>query len=134
MAPKLVFHVGREACFPLPTCNLLNTARVVANQSESAVMITKIKDNLNLWGFAPAKLMGRFANSHAPKILANSIPKSGTHLMERLLYLLPGISRQLAGTCCVQEPAAFAQQCARLRKGQFLVAHLYYKDAFLKIV
>ena len=97
-------------------------------------MITSIKDNLSLWGLAPEKLISRFSSQEFPKILANSIPKSGTHLMERLLYLLPGISRQLAGTFWIQQAAPFERRCTKLKKGQFLVSHLYYQEAFMEIL
>jgi Sulfotransferase domain len=98
-------------------------------------MITTIKNNLSLWGLAPDKLLGRIGNQAAPKILANSIPKSGTHLLERLLYLLPGITRQIAHTFLTQErPQLFRRQCARLKRGQFLVCHLWYDDEYLKMV
>jgi hypothetical protein len=97
-------------------------------------MIANLKDNLNLWGFAPVKLPVKFgiAPSSAPKILANSIPKSGTHLLERLLYLLPGLSRQFARTFSCQKSAAFARRCARLKRGQFLVSHLFYHEEHMQ--
>ena len=99
-------------------------------------MITTIKDSLNLWGFAPAKLPVKLglAPHNAPKILANSIPKSGTHLLERLLYLLPCISRQFARTFHVQEAVPFERRCARLKQGQFLVCHLYFQEEYLRIL
>lgn len=71
----------------------------------------------------------------APKLLANSIPKSGTHLLERLLYLLPGISRQFSGTLWKQYNAKLlTRKCASLKNGQFFVAHLYYQEDFPKIL
>jgi len=98
-------------------------------------MITTITNNLSLWGLAPNKLLCRFGTSAAPKILANSIPKSGTHLLERLLYLLPGVSRQLARTLWIQDkPQLLHRQCARLKKGQFLLCHLWYHEEYLKIL
>ena len=98
-------------------------------------MIAAIKSNLNLWGLAPDKLLGRFGNGASPKILSNSIPKSGTHLLERLLYLLPGVSRQIARTLWIQDsPQLLERQCARLKKGQFLVCHLWYHEEYLKIL
>lgn len=98
-------------------------------------MITTIKNNLSLWGLAPDKLLGRLTNTEAPKILANSIPKSGTHLLERLLYLLPGVSRHLSGTLWQQyDPSRLRRRCAGLKRGQFFVAHLYYHDDFPEIL
>lgn len=98
-------------------------------------MISSLKHNLSLWGLAPSKLMGRFGSDAAPKILANSIPKSGTHLLERLLYLLPGLSRQFERTLAAQDNTQLLErQCARLRKNQFLVCHLWYNKEFPRIL
>ena len=98
-------------------------------------MIAKIINNLKLWGLAPDKIAAKYGWKAAPKILANSIPKSGTHLLERLLYLLPGISRQFAGTFWVQDDLPlFQQKCARLQNGQFMVSHLFYREEYPAIL
>ena len=66
------------------------------------------------------------ANDPGPKILANSIPKAGTHLLTRCLTLLPGITDsglRLRGR--VQDE----RLQARLRLvggGCFLPAHIFY--------
>lgn len=102
---------------------------------ETATMITTVINNLSLWGLTPDKWLDRLTNPAAPKILANSIPKAGTHLLERLLYLLPGVSRQITPTLWIQgRPELLRRQCARLKKGQFLVAHLWYHNEYLKIL
>ncbi len=99
-------------------------------------MIIRLTNQFALWGFTPGKLLARLNNNSAPKLLSNSIPKSGTHLLERLLYLLPGISRQLNRTLVEHPGTSFdlAKQCSRLKKGQFIVSHLFYREEYLRIL
>jgi len=99
-------------------------------------MVKRLKHHLRLWGLTPEKLWGKYGPHPAPKILANSLPKSGTHLLERFLSLVPGVSRQFDRKLCDDGKGlrGLQRQCSRLRKGQFLLAHLFYNDEYLKVL
>lgn len=90
--------------------------------------------NFRLWGFTPKDIYNKYIYSNLPKILANSIPKSGTHLIERLLYLTPGISRQFGRTVLPNQTDKFFTKINKLKNSQFLVAHLYYNNDINKII
>lgn len=76
-----------------------------------------------LKSFAPA---ARRARTTGVPILANSLPKSGTHLLERMLDELPGVSHggaptQTGWTSISESQLAFL---ARLSPGRYALAHL----------
>ncbi|MBI5308682.1 MAG: sulfotransferase domain-containing protein, partial [Planctomycetes bacterium] len=74
-------------------------------------------------GLAPSQLLGRFVG---PKVLLNSIPKAGTHLLERALDQFPLIRN--AGQKTLMAPQELEnhilQKILSIKKGQFLNAHL----------
>jgi len=71
-----------------------------------------------------------------PRILANSIPKAGTHLMESALNLIPGIVFSGDRTLMDWEGSdlAILKKISRLKRGQFANAHLPASDAYLRVV
>ncbi|MCF8296156.1 MAG: sulfotransferase domain-containing protein [Melioribacteraceae bacterium] len=83
-----------------------------------------INDNMKLWGITPTDFYNKYYSSCFPRIFANSLPKSGTHLLERLLYLTPGVSRQLGKTILYNEITKLRKKILELKKSQFLVAHI----------
>ena len=68
------------------------------------------------------------ANEPGPKVLANSIPKAGTHLLTRCLTLMPGITDsglRLRGRVHDQNLEA---RLRRVGGGCFMPAHVYYTE------
>jgi Sulfotransferase domain len=89
---------------------------------------------LNRWtferfGLDPSGIRLRIANGGAPKVLCVSLPKAGTHLLERAICLHPRLYRKLVPTITGRElrrrggPDRFF---GRLRPGQVVMAHLRY--------
>ena len=74
-------------------------------------------------------LVGRLrANASGHRILANSIPKAGTHLLTRCLSLLPGITDsglRIRGHVVDDRLKA---QLKKVGEGCFMPAHLTYSD------
>lgn len=60
--------------------------------------LQKHAHDLKRFGFTPSKWRLRFSKDGAPVVLANSIPKSGTHLLESLLVSHPLLYRKLIPT------------------------------------
>lgn len=68
------------------------------------------------------------ADTAGHRILANSIPKAGTHLLTRCLSLLPGITdsgRRIRGHVVDDRLEA---QLRKVGEGRFMPAHLTYSD------
>lgn len=76
-----------------------------------------------LMGLSPSALKGRIIG---PRVLANSIPKAGTNLMERALTFTPGIRMAPFRTLLDWNECSprTARRLKRLHNGQFINAHL----------
>lgn len=89
---------------------------------------------LQRFGLSPSKLPRRFLNRQEPRVLCLSVPKSGTHLLERALCLHPRLYRRLVGTLYEGNIKRRMKQeglyrfLLRLRPGQMLFSHLGYSD------
>jgi hypothetical protein len=83
-------------------------------------------------GLTPAKLRYRIFNADAPKILCVSLPKAGTHLVERALCLHPRLYRKLRPTIApgMERWDALAPTLAGVKPGELLVAHLPFDPAY----
>lgn len=80
-------------------------------------------------GFALSRLRGRV---HGPKILLNSIPKSGTHLLETLFLNLPVVrhngGRTIMGNAHDGSALYAIKSIEKLKNGQFAPSHIQYTD------
>jgi len=89
---------------------------------------------LNRWtferfGLDPSGIRLRIANAGAPKVLCVSLPKAGTHLLERAICLHPRLYRKLVPTITGRElrrRGGAERFFGRLRPGQVVMAHLRY--------
>jgi hypothetical protein len=93
-----------------------------------SLYLEKIKTNFHLWGWTPIKIYNKYFTNNNPKIFANSIPKSGTHLLERLLYLTPELSRQFGRTQLYSKKKTLINKISKLRNSQFIIAHIEWWD------
>lgn len=92
----------------------------------------------NLWtlerfGLTPSKLPRRLANAGAPRVLCVSIPKAGTHLLERALCLHPRLYRKLLPTltnASLKRWGGLDGLLATVRPGQVIASHLRFDAAF----
>jgi sulfotransferase 6B1 len=89
---------------------------------------------LERFGLTPSKLPRHLANKGAPSVLCVSIPKAGTHLLERALCLHPRLYRKLLPTlsnASLQRWGGLDGLLAKVRPGQVIASHLRFDTAFL---
>lgn len=94
--------------------------------------------NRNLWtlrrfGLTPSSLFRRLGNKLEPRILCVSIPKAGTHLLERALCLHPRLYRKLLPTINdvnIRRWHGLAPLLAGLKPGQIICSHLTYSKEY----
>lgn len=81
---------------------------------------------LQSFGLTPSKLWYRVADRESPRVFCNSIPKSGTNLIQRALFLSPSLYRKILPTVNGQNVDRWGERklVNSLRAGQVLVAHL----------
>ncbi|MHB8437660.1 MAG: sulfotransferase domain-containing protein [Acidimicrobiales bacterium] len=92
---------------------------------------------LHRFGLTPARLPRRVANRAEPRVLCTSIPKAGTHLLERALCLHPHLYRALRPTLHafnLPEPGGLSGVLASARPGQIVVGHLPYRPEWSEAV
>jgi sulfotransferase 6B1 len=92
---------------------------------------------LERFGLTPSKLSRRITNSGAPSVLCVSIPKAGTHLLERALCLHPRLYRKLLPTrsnSSLKRWGGLDGLLAKVRPGQVLASHLRFDPAFLEVL
>ncbi|MEA2520913.1 MAG: sulfotransferase [Actinomycetota bacterium] len=88
---------------------------------------------LERFGLLPGDLARRAFDRSAPKVFCVSIPKAGTHLLERAICLHPRIYRKLLPTIGdgnVVRWKDLAHILARVRSGEALVSHLSFRAEF----
>lgn len=76
------------------------------------------------FGYTPKVIRAKMMNFDAPRVVANSIPKAGTNLLIRALYLLSPMHRVLMRTVSTGDINTINNKVKKLKKGQFLAAHL----------
>lgn len=94
------------------------------------------KYNIAVRSLRYSKIKGRF--SDAPKVLLNSLPKSGTHLIERLFFELPMLQHYGGRTIMINtHDNSFEPETKRLKKihnGQFAPAHIQYNEEIYSFI
>jgi hypothetical protein len=89
------------------------------------------------FGLSPAKLLRRIVNRAEPVVFLDSVPKAGTHLLERALCLHPRLYRAILPTLDeykVAQRGGLEKVAGRRRPGQILVAHLPYQPKWAEIL
>lgn len=87
--------------------------------------------DIQRFGLTPQKLLARCFNKSEPRIVLISVPKSGTHLVERVLCLHPRLYRPLLPTLHpnnIERFGGLEEVLRKLRPGGVLVTHLHYSD------
>lgn len=85
--------------------------------------------NAERFGFTPAKLVSRLSRPDGPRIVSNSLPKAGTHLLERALCKYPQIFRAPTRTLhrrTLTESAQLVTRVRGLQPNQVLVTHIEF--------
>ena len=92
---------------------------------------------LERFGLTPGKVRYRVSDPGAPKVLCVSIPKAGTHLLERALCLQPQLYRKLLPTISeenIERWGGFDELLSRVRPGQVLASHLRFRPEYPAIL
>jgi sulfotransferase 6B1 len=85
------------------------------------------------FGLTPSKLAHRVIDRSGPRVFCVSIPKAGTHLLERALCLHPRLYRKLVPTVSDENIAkygGFERLLARLRPGEVVASHLRFAPSY----
>lgn len=83
------------------------------------------------FGLSPGKWRARLTNEDEPKIACITVPKAGTHLLERALCLSPRLYRKLLPTLHpgnVDRFGGLPALLGKLQSGQILVTHLPFTE------
>lgn len=92
---------------------------------------------LQRFGYSPTKMLYRFTNRYHSKIICISLPKAGTHLVERLLCLYPPLYRTFLPTITPSNLESFGGIDSILTKqkpGEIVISHLYYDPEDAKVI
>ncbi len=87
--------------------------------------------DLRRFGVTPAGLLARVLPRDRPRVVCVSIPKAGTHLLERVVCQVPGQYRPLLPTLNADNVERFGgieRVLGKLRPGGVLVSHLHWSD------
>jgi hypothetical protein len=89
------------------------------------------------FGLTPSKLWRRAADRSAPRVFCVSIPKAGTHLLERALCLHPRMYRKLLPTVSDENIAkygGFERLLRRIRPGEVVASHLRFAPTYPNVL
>jgi len=88
------------------------------------------------FGLTPRKLAGRAARAGLPRVLVVSLPKAGTHLVERAVCLHPRLYRRFLPTLNPENVGrdGLAGAVRMLRPGQVLVSHLPFDPSYPELL
>ena len=91
--------------------------------------LERTRGDLMRFGLIPPKALYTRGCKDLPRVLCITIPKSGTHLLERALCLSPGLHRRLYPTVGDGNVARWGdldQILAKTRPGQVIMTHVSY--------
>jgi hypothetical protein len=88
------------------------------------------------FGLTPRKLAARVAPADLPRVLVVSLPKAGTHLVERAVCLHPRLYRRFLPTLNPENVGedGLAGVVRAQRPGQVVVAHLPFDPAYPELL
>ena len=109
-----------------------NSYRVTDIHRIKYYLVKTIKNHMA--ALSPDKISGRF---NGPKILINSIPKAGTHLLESAMEVAPQIRntnlKTISESWSSLEPRTL-EKISKFKRGQIRTAHLvFYKEIMEKL-
>ncbi len=84
------------------------------------------------YGFTHEVILAKLNGIDAPRVVLNSIPKAGTNLLIRTLYLLYPMHRMLTQTVNTGDIYKINSKVKKIKKGQFMAAHIKYSKEIEK--
>ena len=100
-------------------------------------LLARYRWDAHRFGVTPGKLLRRLRNPGAPRVICVSIPKAGTHLLERAICLHPAMYRKILPTLSqtnIDRYGGLERILARLRPGQVVVSHLRHDPGAARMV
>jgi hypothetical protein len=95
--------------------------------------VTVNRWTLERFGLSPSKLVRRLGRGGVPAVFCVSMPKSGTHLLERALCLHPVLYRKVLPTVSdenIDRWHGLDGLLGRLRPGQVVMSHLRFRPGY----
>lgn len=92
---------------------------------------------LDRFGVTPRKLFRRWSGNNSSSILCITMPKSGTHLLERVLCLYPAFYRPLVPTLNLNNISRYGGLegiANRARPGQVFMSHLRCSQDYIDLL
>jgi len=96
-------------------------------------ILKTISRDFQQYGINPQRLFAS-ENQNMPKVIANSIPKAGTNLLVRTLYLSGHLYRRFQKTLYSNSLEDLLKQLRRVQCGEMLPAHLHYDVGYQDIL
>lgn len=85
-----------------------------------------------LLGLRPTAIYGRIVGQ---RVLINSIPKSGTNLVEEVLHYFPLMRGKVQRTLLPSMDAGFTNmKVEKIKRGECIPAHLYYSEELMSVL
>jgi hypothetical protein len=99
-------------------------------------MLSRHRWTAERFGLTPRKLVSRVSAAGLPKVLCVSLPKAGTHLIERAVCLHPRLYRPMLPTLNPENvgPEGLEGVVDKLRPGQVVVAHLPFDAGYASLL
>jgi len=97
------------------------------NLKHRAYLVQKSAQHLLMRNIIPLNRAERMALESGPKIFANSIPKSGTHLLRHILAMMPGIIDRWTYHYA-ENIVPYKKQLRCAKKGQIISAHMPWEN------
>ena len=102
------------------------------NQFEKYKYYLLKRKNVFFHGMQKSQQLGR---KKGPKVVLNSLPKSGTHLLESLFFQLPLMRHCGHKTLRIETQSPIKpklQLISSLKKGQFMLAHMQFHKSIIR--
>ncbi|MEM1126794.1 MAG: hypothetical protein AAGI71_09100 [Bacteroidota bacterium] len=90
-------------------------------------LFTVLRRDVVQYGLTLSGLWTRLVGASCPPVLANSIPRAGTNLLLRALYLHPRLHRRLQRTSNNDPLKRLTALLQPMQQGQVVAAHLYHE-------
>lgn len=103
----------------------------IKQRNQSVLYNISIGVKILMHGLRPSAIIGR---GNAPKILINSIPKSGTNLIGNALWHTPYLRRFLGKTVTIGTPNRIYTSLRNIKNGQYIFSHLPWDESIEKVI
>ena len=75
-----------------------------------------------------------YASLYSPKVIVNSMPKAGTHLLTRVLELLPAFVPRWTYHALINKDPKLYHKILKIRQGQYVSGHLQWNQELISVL